>query len=116
MRTLRKNPQSLLPDNEPLWYYKDALIYQIHARAFCDSNGDGIGDFAGLTEKLDYLQDLGVTALWLLPRRCAMTVMTSPITPTFTPITARSAPSRLFCARLIGAAILGSARRVSPNH
>ena len=66
MRTLRKNPQSLLPENEPLWY-KDALIYQLHVRAFCDSNGDGIGDFPGLTEKLDYLQDLGVTALWLLP-------------------------------------------------
>jgi maltose alpha-D-glucosyltransferase/alpha-amylase len=49
-----------------LWY-KDAIIYQLHVKAFFDSNGDGIGDFAGLTEKLDYLQDLGVTTLWLLP-------------------------------------------------
>ena len=51
---------------DELWY-KDAIIYQLHVKAFCDSNNDGIGDFAGLTEKLDYLQDLGVTALWLLP-------------------------------------------------
>ncbi|HEV3416168.1 MAG TPA: maltose alpha-D-glucosyltransferase [Pirellulales bacterium] len=50
----------------PLWY-KDAVIYQLHVRAFYDSNNDGVGDFPGLTEKLDYLQDLGVTALWLLP-------------------------------------------------
>src|SRR4051794_26375004 len=49
-----------------LWY-KDAIIYQLHVKAFAASNNDGIGDFAGLTEKLDYLQDLGVTALWLLP-------------------------------------------------
>ena len=53
-------------ENDPLWY-KDAIIYELHVRAFMDSNGDGIGDFRGLTEKLDYLQDLGVTALWLLP-------------------------------------------------
>ncbi len=52
--------------NDPLWY-KDAVIYEVHVRAFRDSNGDGIGDFRGLMEKLDYLQDLGVTALWLLP-------------------------------------------------
>ncbi len=51
---------------DPLWY-KTAIIYEVHVRAFCDSNGDGIGDFPGLTSKLDYLQDLGVTALWLLP-------------------------------------------------
>ena len=49
-----------------LWY-KDAIIYQLHVRAFRDSNGDGIGDFRGLTERLDYIQDLGVTAIWLLP-------------------------------------------------
>ncbi|HWB40977.1 MAG TPA: maltose alpha-D-glucosyltransferase, partial [Gemmatimonadales bacterium] len=48
-------------------WYRDAIIYQLHIRAFRDSDADGIGDFAGLTEKLDYLQDLGVTALWLLP-------------------------------------------------
>jgi maltose alpha-D-glucosyltransferase / alpha-amylase len=52
--------------DDPLWY-KDALIYELHVRAFKDSNGDGIGDFGGLLQKLDYLQDLGVTCLWLLP-------------------------------------------------
>jgi maltose alpha-D-glucosyltransferase/alpha-amylase len=51
---------------DPLWY-KDAIIYEVHVRAFSDSNGDGIGDFRGLTQRLDYLQDLGVTAIWLLP-------------------------------------------------
>ncbi len=53
-------------DNDPLWY-KDAVIYQTHVRAFFDSDADGIGDFKGLTQKLDYVQDLGVTAIWLLP-------------------------------------------------
>src|SRR5258708_12760134 len=53
-------------DADELWY-TDAIIYQLHVKAFADSNNDGIGDFAGLTEKLGYLQDLGVTALWLLP-------------------------------------------------
>ncbi|GAB4361935.1 MAG: maltose alpha-D-glucosyltransferase [Deltaproteobacteria bacterium] len=57
--------RSLLPD-DPLWY-RDAVIYELHVRAFHDSDGDGIGDFRGLTAKLDYLQDLGITALWLLP-------------------------------------------------
>jgi maltose alpha-D-glucosyltransferase/alpha-amylase len=51
---------------DELWY-KDAIVYQLHVRAFADSNNDGVGDFAGLTEKLDYLRELGVTALWLLP-------------------------------------------------
>src|SRR5438477_4197010 len=51
---------------DELWY-KDAIIYQLHVKAFADSNNDGIGDFAGLTEKLGYLQELGVTTLWLLP-------------------------------------------------
>ncbi len=53
-------------ESNPTWY-KDVVIYQLHVRAFCDSTGDGMGDFLGLTSKLDYLQDLGVTALWLLP-------------------------------------------------
>jgi len=48
-------------------WYKDGIIYQTHVRAFFDSNDDGIGDFAGLTRKLDYLQDLGINILWLLP-------------------------------------------------
>jgi maltose alpha-D-glucosyltransferase/alpha-amylase len=51
---------------DPLWY-KDAIIYEIHVKAFSDSDNDGIGDFPGLMQKLDYLQDLGVTCLWLLP-------------------------------------------------
>ncbi|MGB7169896.1 MAG: maltose alpha-D-glucosyltransferase [Acidobacteriaceae bacterium] len=51
---------------DPLWY-KDAIIYEVHVKAFFDSNNDGLGDFPGLMEKLDYLQDLGVTCLWLLP-------------------------------------------------
>ena len=62
----RDTEEAFLFDDDPLWY-KDAIIYEVHVRAFHDSNGDGIGDFRGLIEKLDYLQDLGVTALWLLP-------------------------------------------------
>jgi maltose alpha-D-glucosyltransferase/alpha-amylase len=52
--------------DDPLWY-KDAVIYQLHVKSFFDSNDDGIGDFAGLMSKLDYIADLGVTAIWLLP-------------------------------------------------
>jgi maltose alpha-D-glucosyltransferase/alpha-amylase len=48
-------------------WYKDAVIYQIHVRSFYDSNGDGIGDFQGLAQKIDYLHDLGVNAIWLMP-------------------------------------------------
>src|SRR5690606_23701894 len=48
-------------------WYRDAVIYELHVRAFADSNADGTGDFAGLTSRLDYLSELGVTALWLLP-------------------------------------------------
>ncbi len=51
---------------DPLWY-KDAIIYELHVKAFMDGNNDGIGDFQGLLSKLDYVQDLGVTCLWLLP-------------------------------------------------
>ncbi len=54
-----------MPKDE-LWY-KDAIIYQVHVRTFRDSNGDGIGDFRGLAEKLDYLQELGVNSMWLMP-------------------------------------------------
>jgi maltose alpha-D-glucosyltransferase / alpha-amylase len=61
----RKRNEVRLAD-DPLWY-KDAIIYELHVRAFYDSNANGVGDFRGLTQKLDYLQDLGVTALWLLP-------------------------------------------------
>ncbi len=52
--------------SDPLWY-KDAIIYELHVKALADSNNDGVGDFGGLLQKLDYLQDLGVTCLWLLP-------------------------------------------------
>jgi maltose alpha-D-glucosyltransferase/alpha-amylase len=54
------------PASDPLWY-KTAVIYEVHIRAFADSNGDGIGDIRGLISHLDYLEDLGVTALWVLP-------------------------------------------------
>ena len=56
----------MAPQDETLWY-KDAVIYQLHVRTFCDSDGNGSGDFRGLTNKLDYLQELGINALWLLP-------------------------------------------------
>ncbi len=53
--------------SRPPEWYRDIIIYQLHIRSFCDSNGDGIGDFDGLTSKLDYLVDLGVNAVWMLP-------------------------------------------------
>ena len=53
-------------EDDPLWY-KDAIIYQTHVKSFFDSNADGIGDFQGLTQKLDYLEGLGVTTVWILP-------------------------------------------------
>ncbi len=59
-------PASTTLPVDPLWY-KDAVIYELHVKTFHDSNGDGIGDFRGLIEKLDYLQELGVTAIWILP-------------------------------------------------
>jgi maltose alpha-D-glucosyltransferase / alpha-amylase len=52
--------------SDPLWY-KDAIIYQVHVKSFFDSNGDGMGDFQGLIDKLDYIQELGATCIWLLP-------------------------------------------------
>ncbi|ANA39915.1 MULTISPECIES: maltose alpha-D-glucosyltransferase [Geobacter] len=55
-----------LPDDNPHWY-RDAVIYQLHVKAFADSDGDGVGDFRGLMGKLDYLQSLGITAIWILP-------------------------------------------------
>jgi maltose alpha-D-glucosyltransferase/alpha-amylase len=63
--TARRRADRALP-GDPLWY-KDAVIYEAHVRAFYDSDADGMGDFRGLTHKLDYLQDLGITAIWLLP-------------------------------------------------
>ncbi len=64
MPTTQHTRQGLGP--EPFWY-KSGVIYEVHVRAFYDANGDGAGDFRGLTEKLDYIKDLGVTAIWLLP-------------------------------------------------
>ncbi len=58
--------KKLASATDPYWY-KDAIIYELHVRAFADSNGDGIGDFPGLLARLDYLQDLGITCIWLLP-------------------------------------------------
>lgn len=55
-----------MPAQDGLWY-KDAIIYQVHVRAFYDSTGDGNGDFRGLAQRLDYLQDLGINAIWLMP-------------------------------------------------
>jgi maltose alpha-D-glucosyltransferase / alpha-amylase len=56
-----------MPLNRDVLWYKDAIIYQVHVRTFHDSNRDGIGDFQGLESKLDYLQELGITAIWLMP-------------------------------------------------
>ena len=66
MPTATNARRRIEPGRDPLWY-KDAIIYELRVRSFFDSDGDGVGDFRGLTQRLDYLQDLGVTALWLLP-------------------------------------------------
>ena len=97
-------------DVDPTWY-KDAIIYQLHVRSYRDSDDDGIGDFAGLTQKLDYLQDLGVTALWILPfypsPLCATTATTSPTTPTRQSFVWRS--EGIFKDRLVHEAYCNSA-------
>ncbi|HYM96749.1 MAG TPA: maltose alpha-D-glucosyltransferase, partial [Candidatus Sulfotelmatobacter sp.] len=62
----RRRVETFRLEEDPLWY-KDALIYELHVRAFSDSDADGSGDFRGMLEKLPYLQDLGVNAIWLLP-------------------------------------------------
>ncbi|GGH09352.1 trehalose synthase [Alsobacter metallidurans] len=56
----------MIERNDPQWY-KDAIIYQVHVKSFFDANDDGVGDFEGLTKRLDYIKDLGVTAIWLMP-------------------------------------------------
>ena len=63
---MRKRKRNLPVMADPLWY-KDAVIYQLHVKSFFDSNNDGVGDFPGLSQKLDYIQSLGVNAIWLLP-------------------------------------------------
>ncbi len=62
----RPAPEVVAATGDPLWY-KDAIIYQLHIKSFFDSNDDGIGDFAGLIARLDYIAELGVNAIWLLP-------------------------------------------------
>ena len=59
-------PSNYKPPDDPVWY-KDAVFYEVHMRAFCDSDGDGTGDFLGFAQKLDYLQDLGANTIWFLP-------------------------------------------------
>jgi maltose alpha-D-glucosyltransferase/alpha-amylase len=66
MPTAAVVPAHSAAEDDPLWF-KDAIIYQVHVKSFFDSNNDGVGDFPGLTQKLDYLQSLGITCLWLLP-------------------------------------------------
>jgi maltose alpha-D-glucosyltransferase/alpha-amylase len=61
-----KEPLTGVNTNDDAWY-KDAIIYEVHVRAYADSDADGRGDIAGLTSKLEYIKDLGVTAVWLLP-------------------------------------------------
>src|ERR1700685_3024046 len=65
---LKSNGQNAARAREtiPMWY-KGGVIYELHVRAFQDSDGDGTGDFRGLTSRLDYLRDLGITAIWMLP-------------------------------------------------
>ncbi len=60
------SPPPLPPMEDVLWY-KDAIIYQLHIKSFFDGNNDGVGDFRGLLDKLDYIAELGVTAIWMLP-------------------------------------------------
>ena len=64
MKRVRAAPEA--SGGEPLWY-KDAIFYELRVGAFSDSDGDGVGDFRGLTQRLDYLRELGVNTLWLLP-------------------------------------------------
>ncbi|WP_454737872.1 maltose alpha-D-glucosyltransferase [Cupriavidus necator] len=66
MKRLTETASAALLNADPLWY-KDAVIYQLHIKSFYDANGDGVGDFAGLLAKLDYLVNLGVDTVWLLP-------------------------------------------------
>ena len=66
--TVRPTPRPPVDSatGDPLWY-KDAVVYQLHVKSYMDANGDGIGDFAGLLTKLDYIASLGVNTIWLLP-------------------------------------------------
>lgn len=86
---MAKKTRSATFIKDPLWY-KDAVIYQVHVKSYFDSNNDGIGDFPGLIAKLDYIADLGVNTIWLLPfypRRAATMATTSPNTVASVPTT-----------------------------
>src|SRR5271168_3819634 len=67
LRLISDEPEGAVVVSTSTGWYKDAVIYEVHVRAFHDANGDGVGDFRGLIDKLDYLAELGVTAIWLLP-------------------------------------------------
>ena len=56
----------MIDRSDPQWY-RDAIIYQVHVKSFFDANDDGVGDFEGLTRRLDYIRDLGATAIWVMP-------------------------------------------------
>ncbi len=89
--------------DEPLWY-QNAIFYQLHVKCFCDSNQDGIGDFRGLKSKLEYIQDLGCTAIWLqpfYPSPLKTTAMTSQTISASIPTTARLPILRVFSKRRI---------------
>ncbi len=93
-------------ERDPLWF-KIAVFYEIHMRAFFDGNDDGSGDFRGLTEKLDYLQWLGVDCIWLLPfypSPLATAATTSPTSSGSTPTTGRSTTSSSSSTRRTSAA------------
>ena len=90
---------SILEDN-PLWY-RDAIIYQVHIKAFADSDADGIGGLSGLIGKVDYLQnwELRLSGCFpFIPLRSGTTAMISPTTITSIPATTHSASSSSFCA------------------
>ena len=78
-------------EREPQWF-KTAVFYEIHLRGFNDGNDDGSGDFRGLADKLDYLQEIGVDCIWLLPF-CATAATTSRTSTTSIPTTGRSTTS-----------------------
>ncbi|GMA42034.1 hypothetical protein GCM10025883_40790 [Mobilicoccus caccae] len=90
-----------ITDTSDLWW-KNAVIYSLDVETYQDSNGDGIGDLQGLAHRIDYLAELGVTCLWLMPFFPPPTSTTATTSPTTTPSTrgsARSATWSRSCAR-----------------
>ena len=91
---------------QDLWY-KNSVIYSLDLETFMDANGDGVGDFEGLMRRLDYLESLGIDAIWVSPfslRRTAMTVTTSVTTTAWTRVTDRVEISSSSCTKPISAA------------